>query len=116
MDVVNLGRREAVQLKARILRAERPQQIFIPLDAEIRMQPALHQNAGAAQRDCLVNLCANFVERAHVSVGRARPPVERAESADDIADVRVVDVAIDDVGDDVVAGDGAGEFCQRRRR
>ena len=66
------------------------------------MQPALHQNARAAQRDCLVNLFANLFERAHVSVRRARPSIERAEGADDVADVRVVDVSIDDVGDDVV--------------
>ena len=66
------------------------------------MQPALHQNARAAQRDRLVNLFANFIERAHISVRRAGPAIEGAERADDVADVRVVDVAVDDVGDDVV--------------
>ena len=102
MQVVNLWRREAVQLKARILRAQGAQQIFVPLDAKVRVQSALHQHARATQRDRLVNLLANFVERAHVSIGRAGPPIERAERADNVADVRVIDVAIDDVGDDVV--------------
>jgi hypothetical protein len=40
-----LRRREAVQLKLRILCVQRPQQIFVPLDIEIRMQSALHQHA-----------------------------------------------------------------------
>ena len=99
---MNLGRRETVQLKSRILFTQRAQQIFVPLDAEVRMQSTLHQHAGAAERDRLVDLLADLVERADVSVGRAGTAIERAEGADDVADVRVVDVAIDDVGDDVV--------------
>src|SRR5688572_9134726 len=66
------------------------------------MKSALHQHARAAERDRLVDLAADLVERSHVSVGRAGPAVESAERADYVADVRVVDIAIDDVGDDVV--------------
>src|SRR6266404_4570553 len=102
MQVVNLWRRETMQLKARILRAQSTQKIFIPFDAKVRVQSALHQHPRAAQSNRLVNLCANLVDRAHVSIGRARPPIKRAERADNIADVRIVDVAIDDVSDDVV--------------
>ena len=110
MDVVNLGRRKAVQLKLRILRVQRAQQIFVPLDTKVGMQSALHQHAGAAERDRLVDLLADLFERAHVSVGRAGPAIERAERADDVADVRVVDVAIDDVGDDVVGMSALANF------
>ncbi len=102
MDVVDLRRREAMQLKVGILRVQRAQKIFIPLDSEIRMKPALHQDAGSAKGNRLINLRADLVERPHISVGSARPAIESAERADDIADIRVVDVAIDDVGDDVV--------------
>src|SRR5438552_106443 len=102
MEVMNLRRRETMQLKARVLRTKRAQKIFVPLDAEIRMQSTLHQNAGASERDRLVNLRANLIYRAHVGVGRTWPAIERAESADDVADVRIVNVSIDDVGDDVV--------------
>src|SRR5437016_3699961 len=102
MNVVNLWRRETMQLKAWILRAQGAQEIFVPLDAKIRMQPTLHQHAGAAERNRLVDLFANLFYRAHVSVGRAWPAIECAEGADDVADVRVVDIAINDVGDDVV--------------
>src|SRR5258708_38990578 len=66
------------------------------------MQSALHQHTRAAQSNCLVNLRANLVDRAHVSIGRARPSIERTERAHNVTDVRVVDVAIDDVSDDVV--------------
>jgi len=66
------------------------------------MQSALHQNAGAAEGYCLVNLSQNLIHRAHVGVGRAGPAIECAERTDDVADIRVIDVAIDDVGDDVI--------------
>ncbi len=74
------------------------------------MQAALHQNTRAAQRNRLVNLCANFVNCPHVRIGRARPAIERTERADNIADVRVVDVAIDYVGDDVVGMPSPANF------
>src|SRR5439155_1184546 len=102
MQVMNLGRRETVQLKAGILRAQSAQQIFVPFDAKVRVQASLHQHAGAAERNRLVNLRANLVDGAHVSIGRAGPAIERAESTHDVADVRVIDVAIDYVSDNVV--------------
>src|SRR6185503_14653342 len=102
VDIVYLWWRETVQLKSRILCAQRAEQIFIPLDSKVRMQSALHQDARAAEFDRLINLLADLFEGPNVSVGRARTPVERTKCADDVADVRVVDVAIDDVGDDVV--------------
>src|SRR5215813_1120267 len=66
------------------------------------MQSALHQNAGAAERDGLVDLLADLFERADVRVRRSGPAIERAERTDYVADIRVIDVAIDDVGDDVI--------------
>src|SRR2546423_5083303 len=66
------------------------------------MQSSLHQHTSAAECDRLVDLFANLIHRAHVRVGRAGAAIECAERADDVADVRVIDVAIDDVGDDVI--------------
>src|SRR4051794_37305244 len=37
----------------------------------------------------------------HVCIGLARPAIERAKCADYVADIRVVDVAVDNVGDHV---------------
>src|SRR2546423_231551 len=99
MEVMNLRRRETVKLKARVLCGERAQKIFVPLDSEIRMQSTLHQHARAAERNRLVNLRANLIDRAHVSIGRTRPAIKRAERADDVTDIRIINVSIDDVGD-----------------
>src|ERR1051326_2919738 len=102
MDVVNLRWREAVQLEAGIFCAQRPQQVLVPLNAEIGGQPALHQNARGAKRNRLVDFFGNLLERAHVGVRRSRPAIERAECASHVADVGVVDVSIDDVSDYVL--------------
>ena len=42
VDIVNLRRRETMKLKLGILRAQGAQKIFVPLDAKVGMQPALH--------------------------------------------------------------------------
>ena len=91
-----------MQLKSGILRTQRAEQVFIPLDSEVGVQPALHQDARAAERNGFIDLRADFFEAANVGVGCARATVERAKGPDDLADVRLVDVAIDDVGDDVL--------------
>ena len=44
----------------------------------------------------------------------ARPAIERAEGADNVADIRVVDVAINDVRDDVVLVPTLPHFVGRR--
>ena len=83
-------------------RLDRPQQIFVPFDLQLRMQSALHQNAGAAQVDGLLNLVEDHFLRMHVAFRMAHGPVEGAEAAIFRAEIRVVDVAIDDVADDAV--------------
>ena len=90
-----------MELEVGIPSMQRPQQIFVPFDSEIRVKAALHQDAGAAHRDRLVDLDANFIQRAHVRVGRTRTTIG-AECANYITNVCIVDVAIDDVGNDVL--------------
>ena len=75
---------------------------------------ALHQDAGAAERNRFINLVADFVERADVSVRRARPAVESTEGTNYVADIRVVDIAVDDVGDDVVGVSSLANFVGGR--
>ena len=65
--------------------------------------PALHQNLRAAQRDGLLDFAVHLIERDDVGVVVLFRPVKRAEFAIDVADVGVIDVAVNDVGDDVVA-------------
>src|SRR5207245_10433238 len=50
----------------------------------------------------LVDLAADLLERQHVSLAVFRPTVERAELAVRHAHIRVVDVPVDDVRDDVL--------------
>ena len=47
----------------------RAKQIFVPLDLQIGMQAALHQNAGAAQVDGLLDLVEDDFLRQDVAFG-----------------------------------------------
>src|SRR5215813_8680205 len=102
MDVMDLRRRKAMKLKSRILRAEIAQKIFVPLKTEVWMQTALHQNPRATECYRFIDLLTDFIERANVSVRCAGTTVESAEGAHNITDVRVIDVAVNDVSDEVV--------------
>src|SRR5205085_4901135 len=62
MNVVNLWRREAVQLKVRIFQVKSTQQILVPFNSEIRVKAALHQNARAAKCNRFVNLPENLLK------------------------------------------------------
>ena len=50
----------------------------------------------------------------NVSVGLSRSAIKRAECADDVADVRVIDVAVNDVSDDVIGIFALADFVRRR--
>ena len=61
-EVIELRRREAVDVDVRILLADVGEQREIPVDAELRMMPALHENLHAADRGQLVELLVEFLE------------------------------------------------------
>ena len=87
------------------------QHFLVPIDLQIGMQAALHQHAGAAEFDGLANLVVDGVELEDVTLfgcGPLQRPVESAEGAILGAEIRVIDVAVDDVG-----GDAFG--CSLRR-
>src|ERR1700687_5325479 len=66
------------------------------------MQPALHQNSGAAQVDGLLNFVEDHVLGMDVTLGVTHRPVESAEAAKLSTEVRVIDIAVDDVAYDAV--------------
>src|SRR5262249_41660757 len=109
-----------VQLEVWIPRLDGAEEVFVPRQRQIRIMPTLQQQLNAAYGDGLVDLAEDVFESEHVAVGRAHRTVERAEIALGDADVRVVDVAIDDVGDDPVrmlpGPDGVGQPAERGRR
>ena len=66
---------------------------------------ALHQNAGAAERERLLDLLEDHRLRQEVALAAVSgAAVERAEVAVGVPDVRVVDVAVDDERDPVGIG------------
>ena len=94
----DLGRREAMDVD-RVIALDVAHQVEIPLERDVRVVPALEQDLDAADRLALVDLGADLLEAQHVALRVLGPAVERAELAVGDADVGVVDVPVDDVGD-----------------
>jgi hypothetical protein len=97
--VLYLGRRERVQVD-RVAGLDRTEEVLVVVDAEVRVVAALHEQPGAADSERLLDLLEDDRLRQHVALtpvaGRA---VEGAEVAVGDADVRVVQVAVDDERD-----------------
>ena len=94
--MLDLGRRERVQVD-RVARLDRAEEVLVVVDAEVRVVAALHQHAGAAELERLLDLLEDRPASAAGSPrARSRGAVEGAEVAGGDADVRVVDVAVDD--------------------
>ena len=95
-DVLDLGRRERVQMDP-VARLDRAEEILVVVDPEVRVMAALHEEAGAADRERLLDLLVDHGLRQEIRLALiARAPVERAEVAVGDADVRVVQVPVDD--------------------
>ena len=90
-----------MQLESRIFCVERAQKILVPLDVEIGMEAALHQHASSAKFDRLIYPLFDLLHGMDVRVGLSGPTIECTECADHVANVRIVDVPVDDVGYDV---------------
>ena len=114
------GGDNACSLNSGIPRLHRAEQILVPLEREIRVVAALQQQLVPADGNRLVDLPEDLLEAEHVAFAVADWPVERAEVAARDADVRVVDVAVDDVGDDAIrmlaGADAVSERTQQMRR
>src|ERR1041385_650522 len=95
-----LARTEAMNVDLWKLRLQVGEQIEIPLFGQFRMMTALHQDLRPAERDRLFDLAIDFIEGDHIRVIVLFRSIKRAELTINVTDVCVVDVAIDDVGDD----------------
>src|SRR5438093_7039365 len=91
------------------------QHLLVPVNFQVGMQTALHQHACAAKFDGFANLVVDRFEIEDVSLfsfGSLQWTIKRAERAVFGAEVRVINVAIDDVGDHALgmqfAPDGVG--------
>jgi len=90
-----------VKLKFWILGVKRSKEVLIPFDIEVRMQTTLHQHACTAELDRLIDPFADLLDRMDVRIRLSRTPIERAKRANYIANVRVINIAVDDVRDDI---------------
>ena len=91
----------------------RPDEVGVERDRQLRVDAALHAHLGGARLRRLDGPRGDLVQREPVRVGVALALGEGAEPAADVADVREVDVAVDDVGD-LVADDVCGAGRPRR--
>ena len=87
----------------RIFLADVPEPIEIPVELQARMMAPLHQNLHAAHRAQFVQFLVQLLATEDVVVLIFFGAIKCAELAVNIADVRVIDVAIDDVGHDLFA-------------
>ena len=98
-DVLDLGRRERVQVDL-VARLDRAEEILVVVDPEVGVVAALHEEPGAADRERLLDLLVDDGLGQEVRLALvARAPVEGAEVAVGDADVRVVQVPVDDERD-----------------
>ena len=114
-DGENFGGGEAVQPDVREALLDAGEEVFEPVDLEVGVDAALHEDAGAAHLDGLADLVVDGVEVEDVAFGgelALERPIEGAEGAVLGAEVGVVDVAVDDVADHAfgmkAAADGVG--------
>ncbi len=92
---MNLGRAESVNIHPGVVSLDVLEELFIPLELQMRVQATLHQDLIASESDRLANLLEEHVAVENVSFGVIDLPVEGAEVADSRAHVGVVDVAVD---------------------
>ncbi len=72
-NVQNFRRGKAVQVNLRIALLDVAQQVFVIIDLEVGVQTALHQHAGAAQGNHLLDFLVHGVERLNIAL-RQSPP------------------------------------------
>ena len=103
-----LARAESVNVDLRKFVPNVREQVQVPLLVELRVMAALLQDLRATERDRLLDFLVDLVMGDHVRVVLFFRPPKRAELAVLVANVGVVDVAVDDVGGDVVAAPVVG--------
>src|SRR5437773_11817568 len=97
----------------RVPRLYRAEEILVVVDPEVRVMSPLHQEPGAAERDRLLDLLEDDRLRQEIPLARVSgAAVEGAEVAVRVADVRVVQVAVDDERDPRGIGPAVAELVR----
>ena len=95
-EVLDFRRREGMDRDGREVLLDEAQHLLVIREAELRIEPALYHDLCAAGFHRLPHLLEDLLVREQIGVLAALPPEERAEAALIDADIRVVDVAVDD--------------------
>ena len=93
------GDGEAMQMERRVAPLDAREQVLVIIDLEVGVKAALHEDSRAAQGERFIDLLEDRLERLDVSFRRTHGPIEGAKRAVLRADIGVVDVAVNDVGD-----------------
>ena len=116
----DLERGEGVDVQLRQRRADRPHEVEVPGAGEARVDAALQADLRRAAIPRLLAAADDLVDAEQVGraaqVGRQPALRERAEAAAEVADVGVVDVPADDVGDGVARALGAPRVGRLREQ
>jgi len=91
----NFRRRERVHRNRREPLLNAAQQVGIVRERKVRVRTALHEDFRAADVDRLLDFLIDRLVRQHVAFFRARRPIERAEPAIYVANVRIVHIPAD---------------------
>src|SRR5580704_3468933 len=101
--MIKLRRAEGVNVNLRVFLPDVIEQIQIIIDPKFWVMTALHQNLDPADGQQLIDLLVDLIMAQDIMIGVPLSPVESAEFAINVADVCVIDVAIDDICDNLVA-------------
>src|SRR5215831_1991849 len=100
-NVQNFGRREAMAVDLKSL-LDSGEEALIIVDLQVRMNTALHENSRPAQHQRFLDFLIDHMIRQNIRLWIALDSIERAERTELFAHIRVVDIAIDDVADDII--------------
>ena len=99
--MLELRRAESVDVDVRIFLSDVMEQVDIPIEPELGMMAALHQDLHPAGRGQFIEFLVDLLASQDVMVVVLLGAIKRAELAIDVADVGVIDVAIDDISHDL---------------
>ena len=90
--MLELRRAETVDVDMGIFFPDVMEEIDVPIETELRMMTALHQDLHAARCGQLIQLLVELFARENVMIVVPFGPIKRAELAVNVADVGVVDL------------------------